>query len=142
MFHWAQVLRRAVQSKHRADGRQASRRSQERAEVAAFCGKVVVPALQELQQEWERLGRRVSVCRDATIFHITVWHDRMVEFHYTIAACRRKRRFRRYGYVHPEATTYQVEAQRVYALSEIRRTGRHTFAKQIAEQYRQSMLTR
>lgn len=141
MLHWTRLLRRAVLSKHRAEEQQILRRSMERREVAAFCAKVVEPALQELQQEWERLGRRVSVCRDATIFRITVWHDRMVEFQYSIAACRR-RRHRRFGYVHPEAMTYSVDVERVYELSDIRRTDRHKFAKQIAAQYRQSLQAR
>lgn len=140
MFSWTQVLRSAVRSKTLAYDKDTSRRSQEREEVAAFCSKVVAPTLQDLKQEWERLGRTVSVYREATIFHITVWHDRMVEFQYSVAACRRKRRSRRYAYVHPEATTYSVEPKRVYSLGEIRRTDKHKFAKHIAAQYRQRIL--
>lgn len=141
MFQWTTLLRRAVLNKQHATQRRAVRRAEERREVAAFCSKVVTPALHDLQAEWERLGRRVSVCRDATIFHVTVWHDRMVEFQYSIAACRRKRR-QRIGYVHPEATRYKVDVQRVYELSDIRRTDRHKFAKQVAAQYRHSLLSR
>ena len=141
MFDWIRLIRRAVLTRRRAEDRQARRRAHERQEVAAFCTKVVAPTLQEMQQEWERLGRKVSIYRDATIFHITVWHDRMVEFQYSFAACRRKPR-RSLDHVHPEATTYLVDVQRVYALSEIRRTDRHKFAKQIAALYRQSLQAR
>lgn len=142
MFHWANLLRSAVRSKRNIHEERASRQSQERDEVDVFCRSVVAPALEELKQELESLGRRVSVYRCETMFHITVWYDRVVEFNYSIAACRRKRRVRRYGYVHPAATTYQVNAKRIYTLSDIRRTDQHRFAKQVAAQYRQSLLTR
>lgn len=142
MFHWSQLLRSAIRSRVYAEEKRASRQWQEREEVAAFCSRVVAPALEDLKQELERLGRRVSVYRCERMFHITVWYDQVMEFQYSIAACRRKRRFRRYGYVHPAATTYQVEAKRVYTLSDIRRTDQHRFAKQVAAQYRQSLLAR
>ena len=138
MFNWIRLLRSAVADRRGADEREARRRARERQEVAAFCAKVIVPALQDLQQGWERQGRKASICRDGTIFHITVWHERLVEFQYSIAACRRKRRKRRIDYVHPEAMTYEVDVQRVYALGEIRKTGRQKFAKQITAEYQQA----
>lgn len=139
MFHLARTLRGMLSFALPTPEERAARRAHERREVAAFCAKVVSPALEDLKQEWERLGRSVSVCRDASIFHITVWHDRLVEFEYSVAACRRRRARQRVDRVHPEAITYTVEPKRVYTLSEIRRTDRHKFARQIAEQYRRGL---
>ena len=122
--------------------RRARRRTEERREVARFCAKVVGPALQQLAADWQRVGRSVSVQRDAMTFHVTVWYERMVEFQYSVGASRRKPRFPNQGDVHLSATTYVVAPQKVYALSEIRRTDRHRFARQVIEQYRRSVAAR
>lgn len=142
MFSLADRLRRAVLSKRRAEEERTSLKEREQREVAEFCANVIAPTLEEMKREWEQLGRKVSLYQDATIFHVTVWHERIMEFDYSIEACRRKRRSRRYGFVHPEAMTYKVESRRVYSVREIRRTDRKKFAKQLAEQYRQSLLSR
>lgn len=118
------------------------RRSDERREVARFCAKVIAPALRQLSDDWQRVGRSVSVQRNAMTFHITVWYERVVEFQYSVGASRRKPHFPSQANVHLSATTYVVEPQKVYALREIRRTDRHRFARQMIEQYRRSLATR
>lgn len=142
LFGWVGILRRTVARKSRADARDATRRTLERAEVASFCRNVLAPTLEDLKREWERVGRRVSIYRDASVFHLTVWHERVVEFDYSIRACRKKRSRWKYGLFHAAAAPYYVETSKVYTLAEIRRTNRDKLARQIVEQYRRAVLSR
>ena len=130
---WTEAVRARIA------GRRLRRRNAERREVARFCTKVVHPVLTQLSAEWRRVGRSVSVQRDAMTFHVTVWYERAVEFQYSVGATRRKPRRPSQSGVHPAATIYVKAPEKLYALSDIRRTDRHRFSREIIEQYRRSL---
>lgn len=136
MFSWTWDLRRALDRKERQRHADAVRLAGERREVEAFCSQVLEPALEDIRDELEQLGRTVAIHQTHATYHLTVRNGRTVEFDYSIKACRKRRRRWFYDYASEVAVEYASAVDRTYDLRDIRRINRRKVAAQIIEVYR------
>ena len=139
MFSWTLDLRRALVRKERQRDADAERLARERMEVATFCSQVLEPALDDLKAEFEKLGRAASIHRSRTTYHLTVGTDRMVEFAYSIKACRKRRTRWLFDYSTEVAVEYTSDVDRTYDLRDIRRTSRRKVVAQVIADYRKRL---
>lgn len=137
---WVDSLRRAVWRRHESEIEAALRRQREREAVERFCTEVLAPALDDFKQELERLGRAVAIARTGSVFEVTAWYDRTMEFDFTVRVCRRKRPRTLYGRIYGRSAATSSVPSITYSLREMRRTGRQQVCRQLVRKYRRALM--